>query len=77
MAAAERFGWRERVKRRAPNRGVGLACGTEKNSVVAACVEVEVNPRTGTPKLLEICQAFECGAILNPQGLRAQVEAAS
>jgi isoquinoline 1-oxidoreductase len=74
MAAAERFGWRERVKRRAPNRGVGLACGTEKNSVVAACVEVEVDPRTGTPKLLEICQAFECGAILNPQGLRAQVE---
>lgn len=74
MAAAERFGWRERVKKRMPNCGVGLACGTEKNSVVAACVEVEVDPRTGFPKLLEICQAFECGAILNPQGLRAQVE---
>ena len=56
------------------NRGIGLACGTEKNSVVAACVEVEVDSKSGVPRLLEICQAFECGAILNPAGLRAQVE---
>jgi isoquinoline 1-oxidoreductase len=42
--------------------------------VVAACVEVEVDPRTGTPKLLEICEAYECGAVLNPAGLRSQVE---
>lgn len=73
-AAAERFRWRERAGEKKPNRGVGLACGTEKNSVVAACVEVEVDPRTGAPRLLEICQAFECGAILNPQNLRSQVE---
>jgi isoquinoline 1-oxidoreductase len=75
VAAAERFGWRERrAKKRAPNRGIGLACGTEKNSVVAACVEVEVDRATGTPRLLEICEAFECGAILNPVNLRGQVE---
>jgi isoquinoline 1-oxidoreductase len=73
-AAAEKFGWRERVRRKLPNRGVGLACGTEKNSVVAACVEVEVDPRSGALRLVEICQAFECDAILNPQNLRAQVE---
>jgi isoquinoline 1-oxidoreductase len=72
--AARRFGWEERRKEKRANRGVGLACGTEKNSVVAACVEVEVDPKTGTPRLLEICQAFECGAILNPVNLRAQVE---
>ena len=41
---------------------------------MAACVEVEVDPKTGVPKLLEICQAYECGSILNPAGLRAQVE---
>jgi isoquinoline 1-oxidoreductase len=69
-AAAERFGWRERRKQRRP---VGLACGTEKNSVVAACVEVEVD-RAGVPRLVEICEAFECGAIVNPLGLRSQVE---
>ncbi|MDX2150788.1 MAG: molybdopterin cofactor-binding domain-containing protein [Bryobacteraceae bacterium] len=74
VAAAEKFGWKERAKQTRANRGVGLACGTEKNSVVAACVEVEVDPKTGAPRLLEIVEAFECGAILNPAGLRAQVE---
>jgi isoquinoline 1-oxidoreductase len=73
-AAASKFGWDERRKEKRPNRAIGLACGTEKNSVVAACVEVEVDPRTGSPRLLEICQAFECGAILNPANLQAQVE---
>lgn len=73
-AAADKFGWTERRKDKRPNRGVGLACGTEKNSVVAACAEVEVDPNTGTPRLVEICQAFECGAILNPVNLKAQVE---
>jgi isoquinoline 1-oxidoreductase len=74
LTAVRKFGWEQRRKLRQPNRGIGLACGTEKNSVVAACVEVAVDPATGTPKLLEICEAFECGAILNPANLRAQVE---
>jgi len=76
IAAAERFGWRERRKKRRPNMGIGLACGTEKNSVVAACAEVEVDRATGTPRLVEICEAYECGAVLNPANLRAQVEGA-
>jgi isoquinoline 1-oxidoreductase len=42
--------------------------------VVAACVEIEVNPRTGVPRLLEICEAFECGAMLNPANVQSQVE---
>jgi CO/xanthine dehydrogenase Mo-binding subunit len=75
-AAAERFGWEQRRKNRRPNIGIGLACGTEKNSVVAACAEVEVDRATGTPRLLEICEAYECGAILNPANLRNQVEGA-
>ncbi len=73
-AATERFRWAERRKKRRPGAGIGLACGTEKNSVVAACCEVEVDRATGTPKLVEIVQAFECGAILNPANLRCQVE---
>jgi isoquinoline 1-oxidoreductase len=75
-AAARKFGWEERSKTKRANRGIGLACGTEKNSVVAACVEVEADPRTGSLKLLEICEAFECGAVVNPTGLRQQVEGA-
>ncbi len=73
-AAAERFGWSKRRKETRQGTGIGLACGTEKNSVVAACVEVSVDSRTGTPRLAEIVEAFECGPILNPAGLRAQVE---
>ena len=73
-AAAQRFGWVERRKKRSAGTGIGLACGTEKNSVVAACCEVEVDRATGVPRLVEVVQAFECGAILNPANLRAQVE---
>lgn len=73
-AAAGRFGWSRRSKQRRPGVGVGLACGTEKNSVVAACVEVEMDGESGMPKLTEIVQAFECGPILNPANLRRQVE---
>jgi len=73
-AAAQRFGWVERRKKRRPGTGIGLACGTEKNSVVAACCEVEVDRASGAPRLIEVVQAFECGAILNPANLRSQVE---
>jgi isoquinoline 1-oxidoreductase len=72
QAAADRFDWRTRRKERIANRGVGLACGTEKGSYVAACAEVEVID--GSIKVLSICQAFECGAIQNPHNLRVQVE---
>jgi len=75
-AATEKFGWLERRKKRRSGTGIGLACGTEKNSVVAACCEVEVDPRTGAPRVIEFVQAFECGAILNPANLRSQVEGA-
>jgi isoquinoline 1-oxidoreductase subunit beta len=73
-AAAERFRWAERRKKRRPGAGIGLACGTEKNSVVAACCEVEVDAASGVPRLIEIVEAFECGPILNPANLRCQVE---
>ncbi len=74
VTAAERFGWAERRKNPRTGAGIGLACGAEKNSVVAACVEVEVDRESGVPRLIEIVEAFECGAILNPANLRSQVE---
>ena len=72
--AARKFNWSERRKNVTPERGVGLACGTEKNSVVAACVEVAVNRTKGSIKVTEVCQAFECGPILNPTNLLSQVQ---
>jgi len=70
--AAKRFKWRERVKITKPNVGVGLACGTEKGSVVAACVEVEIVDRRILVR--HVCEVFECGAVLNPANLEAQVQ---
>jgi isoquinoline 1-oxidoreductase len=75
-AATERFGWASREARRLPGCGYGLACGTEKGSYVAACAEVEVEQATGRLRVVRLVEAFECGAIVNPQGLANQVEGA-
>jgi isoquinoline 1-oxidoreductase len=77
--AAEKFGWSAGPRK--PNgsgeqRGVGLACATEKGSFVAACVEVAVDRAKGTITVLRVCQAFECGKITSPGNLRAQVAGA-
>ena len=39
-AAAERFQWSK--QKASPERGFGLACGTEKGGYVACCVEVSI-----------------------------------
>jgi len=72
--ATDQFKWTERRKKITPELGVGLACGTEKNSVVAACVSVEIDRRQGSFRVLEVCEAFECGPILNPSNLTSQVQ---
>ena len=69
-AAAERFGWHAR--RRSAGRGFGLAAGTEKGGYVATCAEVAVNGRD--VQVVRVVVSFECGAIVNPDGLRNQVE---
>lgn len=69
LAAAERFDWRGR---RAAGDFVGIACGTEKGSYVAACVEAAVED--GTIRVRSVCQAFECGAVQNPRNLLSQVQ---
>jgi isoquinoline 1-oxidoreductase len=74
-AAATRFGWGGTGQQQ-PGHGCGLAVGTEKNSVVAACVEVAVDPPDGQVRLVRVVAAFECGAIVNPDNLRNQVEGA-
>jgi CO/xanthine dehydrogenase Mo-binding subunit len=73
LAATEKFKWpKGRSTRHDDKRGIGLACGTEKGSFVAACVEVEVVDKQF--RVLSVTQAFECGAIQNPANLRSQVE---
>jgi len=70
--AAKRFNWTDRSKKKEPGVSVGLACGTEKGSVVAACAEIVV--RDGHISVRRVCEVFECGAVLNPDNLVAQVQ---
>jgi nicotinate dehydrogenase subunit B len=70
-AAAERFGWGKRK----PGAGVGygIAGGFEKGSYVATCAEVRCEPGNA-PRVVRVVETFECGAILNPDMLKNQVE---
>jgi isoquinoline 1-oxidoreductase len=70
---AKRFDWAARRKKVTAEVGVGLACGTEKNSCVAACAEVHIDRKRGEIKVREVCEAFECGPIQNPGNLVSQV----
>jgi isoquinoline 1-oxidoreductase len=70
-AAAERFGWASR--KASLGGGCGIACGTEKGSYAATAAEVKV-AADGSVRVLRLVTAFECGAIVNPDGLRNQVE---
>ena len=72
--ATARFNWKERAARKTPQTGVGLACGTEKGSYVAACVEIGIDQ--GKISVRHVCEVFECGAILNPDNLLSQVQGA-
>jgi CO/xanthine dehydrogenase Mo-binding subunit len=74
--AVQKFNWKERSKKKTPNVGIGLACSTEKGSYVAACAEIEIDPAQNKIQVRHVCEAFECGAILNPDNLRKQVQGA-
>lgn len=71
-AAAEAFGWAK--SRSAADRGRGIAGGFEKGGYVATCAEVSVDRGTGKVKLVRVVEAFECGAIVNPDQLKNQIE---
>jgi isoquinoline 1-oxidoreductase len=75
-AVTEGFGWAKAYANRQPNIGVGLACGTEKGSFVAACAEIAIDPASKSIRVTRVRQAFECGTIQNPSGLLAQVQGA-
>lgn len=72
-AAAEKFGWGKAKSTR--ERGFGIAGGTEKGGYVAACAEVEIDGE-GKVQVRRVVQAWESGAIVNPEGLENQVAGA-
>ncbi|HEX2489691.1 MAG TPA: molybdopterin cofactor-binding domain-containing protein [Blastocatellia bacterium] len=71
-AAANTFGWGK--SKPAANHGFGIAGGFEKSGYVANCAEVAVDRASGKVKIVRVVTAFECGAVVNPDGLKNQVE---
>jgi len=71
-AAARKFGW-GRAKS-AAGQGFGMGGGYEKLGNVATCAEVAVDRKSGRVKVVRVVTAFECGAIVNPDNLRNQIE---
>ena len=74
QAAADKFGWSS--AKSTPERGLGFACGTDKGGFVATCAEVAIDPSTRQVKIHRVVEAWESGAIVNPDGLRNQMQGA-
>jgi isoquinoline 1-oxidoreductase len=71
-AAAKQFGWATR--KTTPERGFGMGGGYEKLGNIATFAEVSVDRSSGDVKVVRVVSAFECGAIVNPDNLRNQIE---
>jgi isoquinoline 1-oxidoreductase len=67
--AAEKFEWGKRKP--VAGRGFGIACGTDKGGYLATCAEVEV-AADKTVRVVKLVEAWESGAVVNPDGLRNQ-----
>jgi isoquinoline 1-oxidoreductase len=70
-AAAKKFGWGQA---KTASHGFGMGGGFEKAGNIATCAEVAVDRKAGEVKVLRVVSAFECGAIVNPDNLRNQIE---
>jgi isoquinoline 1-oxidoreductase len=66
----KQFGW---DKPRPANRGFGVGGGYEKLGYMATFAEVTLKPETRELRIERVLTAFDCGAIVNPDGLRNQL----
>jgi len=54
--------------------GRGVALVNRGNTLVAAVAEVEVDRSNGNVSVKKVTMGFDCGLIINPDGLRFQIE---
>ncbi len=78
-AAADKAGWIERPSPLPASgerilRGRGIAVDQRGGSVPAAVAEVEVDTTTGKVTVNRVTMAYDCGLIINPDGVRNQIE---
>ena len=71
-AVAQKFGY---TSAKPPSgRGIGIACGIDAETYVAAMAEVEVDKNNGTIQVKRVACAQEMGQVVNPQGATIQME---
>ncbi|HEX7577439.1 MAG TPA: molybdopterin cofactor-binding domain-containing protein, partial [Verrucomicrobiae bacterium] len=71
-AAADKFGW---TPAKSPSqRGLGVACGIDAETYVAAIAEVTVDKDKGTVQVKRVVCAQDMGVIINPEGAKIQME---
>jgi len=70
-AAADHWGWKP--AKGPSGRGLGVACGADAGSYVAAVVEVDV-AKDGKIRLKRALWVQEMGLVINPEGARIQME---
>ena len=72
MAAAEKFG---NAFAKAPSgKGYGLACTDYLGTYLATMAEVKVNQNTGEVSVERVVCAQDTGEVINPEGVRMQIE---
>ena len=73
--AADKAGWGSALP---PNTARGVACvsAQEKKTPTwtASVVQARVDPQTGNVRIEKVVTAVDCGIVVNPDGVRAQLE---
>lgn len=74
-AAAQGFGWANRPRARA-GHGTGFGFGQYKNSMamVAIAIEIFYDRDKNEVQILRVAAAADCGQVVNPDGVRNQLE---
>jgi isoquinoline 1-oxidoreductase len=71
-AAADKFGW---TPAKFPGkRGLGVACGFDAETYVAAIAEVTVDAKEGSVQVKRVVCAQDMGVVINPEGAKLQME---
>ncbi|HEY4200630.1 MAG TPA: molybdopterin cofactor-binding domain-containing protein [Devosiaceae bacterium] len=78
-AAAELYGWVPRPSPAKPQdgnvaKGRGIAWVNRDDARVATIADIEVDRTTGVIKVTRVVVAHDCGLVVNPDGIRNQIE---
>jgi nicotinate dehydrogenase subunit B len=76
QAAANQIGWQAHTQPTTSGRGMGIAYARYENTetYVATAADVSVDAASGRITLNHIVVAHDCGLVINPDGLKNQIE---